>query len=120
MHAHLDRVAELERSSTPAADESGSQFVQLKVVALEPSRRKIALEDVAEADEEPRADRAGDLSVERGLPAAFEKVPLEEPGEADLVGPVLDLGRNALALGGVLRELLQVVRLRFVGDAQLA
>ena len=87
---------------------------------MQPASRKVALEDVSEANEEAGRDDADDLAWKALLPAALIELALEQPGEADLVGAVLDLGRGALALGRVLRELLEVVRLRLVGETKLA
>ena len=56
----------------------------------------------------------------RLVPAALEELRLEQPGEADVVGEVLDLGRLALAGRGVLGEVAQVLGQRLVGDAELA
>ena len=83
-------------------------------------RRKQPLEDLAEADEEPRADHPDDLAFPRLLPAALEQRVLEQPGEADVVGEVLELPRLALARRGLLGERRQVARHRLVPVAELA
>ena len=105
LDAHLDRVAEPVARARAAAGERGAGRVQLEELARQPPRRQEALEDLAEADEEPGADQARDLALPRLLPPALEQPVLEQPGEADLVGEVLDLRRLALARRGVLGEL---------------
>src|ERR671924_1352378 len=115
----VDRVAETECPLRAAADERGAEVVQLVVVAAEPPRRQKALEDLAETGEEPRADHAVDLALERRLPAAVEQHGLEQPGEADVVGPVLDVGVAPLLHRGVLGVLAGVLRQRLVGGAEL-
>ena len=56
----------------------------------------------------------------RLVPAALEELRLEQPREADVVGEVLELGRLALAGGGVLGEVAEVLGERLVADAELA
>ena len=83
-----------------AADERRAERVQLEVVAGEAARREEALEDLAEAGEQARGRSAPVISPSNGvLPAELEQPPLEQPGEAELVGAVLDLRRLALAHG---------------------
>src|SRR5947209_6209075 len=89
---HVDRITEAECAAATPADQSRTELVQLEVVALEPPRREVALEHVAEADEETGADRADDLALVGLLPPPLEQLRLEEPGEAELVGEVFDLG----------------------------
>src|SRR5205823_14605005 len=60
-----------------------------------------------------------DLALPALVPAALEQLALEQPGEADVVGGVLDVGRLALAGGGVLGEVGEVLRRRLVGRAEL-
>ena len=108
--AHLDRVAEPVGRAAAAADEGGAERRELEVVAGQAARRQVALEDAVEADEDAGADRADDLALEGRVPALLEQPPLEQPGEAELVGAVLDLGRGALARGRPLAELGEVGR----------
>src|SRR6188508_875752 len=96
LDAHLDRVAEPEGPTATPADEPGLERVDLVVIAGEPPRRQVALEDVAEADEEPGADHPRDLAGERLLPAALEEDVLEQPRGDDVVRAVLDIARLAL------------------------
>src|SRR6185312_1679679 len=49
----LDLVAEAVCPPAAAADQGGRQLVQLEVVARQPACRHVALEHVAEADEDP-------------------------------------------------------------------
>src|SRR5437762_8167658 len=87
---------------------------------VEPARRDVALEDVAEADEEARPDHADDLALVGLVPTALIELPLEEPREAELVRAVLDLGGGALEQRGVLGEGVQILGRRIVGGAELA
>src|SRR5919201_3105454 len=119
VHAHLDPVAETVPPTGAAADERRPERVRLEVVAGQAARRQEALEDLAEADEQAGADDADDLALVRALPAALEELRLEKPGEAELVGEVLDLGGLALANRCVLRQRGQVLRRRILGGAQL-
>ena len=57
--------------------------------------------------------------VPRLVPAVVEQAPVQQPGSADVVGDVLDLGRLALALGGVLGEVGEVRGRLLVGRAEL-
>ena len=68
-----------------------SRARQLEEVARQPPRRQEALEDVAEADEQPGADQAGDLARRTAPPSRARRAVLEQPREADVVGAVLDL-----------------------------
>src|SRR5437763_3057720 len=120
VHPHLHRVAETVPPAGAAADERRPERVRLEVVAGQPPSRQEAFEDLAEADEEARADDPDDLALEGRLPAALEELRLQEPREAELVREVLDLGRLALARGGVLGERAEVLGGRVVGGAQLA
>jgi len=99
---HLYRVAEAVPAAPAAADQGGSELVQLEVVPGKPSHRDVALEDVAEADEEARRDQARDLALEDRLPAELEQALLEQPREAELIGAVLQTGRVSLPLRRVL------------------
>ena len=58
-------------------------------VARQLPHRQIALENLAEPREDARGDHAGDLALERLLPAAIEEQRLEQPREADVVGAIL-------------------------------
>ena len=91
-----------------AAGERRAERVDLEELAVQAPRGQEPLEDVAEADEEARADHADDLALPVLVPAALEERALEQPGEADVVGQVLDLRRLALALRGVLGEVVEV------------
>ena len=71
---------------------------------MEAPGREVALVDLSETNEEAGRDDADDLARERLFPAASEELRLEQPGEADLVGAVLDLGRGPLLLRRVLGE----------------
>src|SRR5581483_7577880 len=97
LDAHLDRVAEAVGTAGAAAHERRARRVQLEELARQPPGRQEPLEDAAEAGEEAGAEKAGDLALERLLPAALDQPVLEQPREAELVGRVLDLGRLALA-----------------------
>src|SRR5215216_6681984 len=98
--AHLNSVAEAVRPTRAAPDESRPQRVELEVVARQPARGDVALEDTVEADEDARADRADDLAFEGRVPTGLEEPTLEQPGKTKLVGAILDLGRLALSPGG--------------------
>ena len=93
-----DRIAEPVAAPGAATDERGRERVQLEVLAGagaapagSPRRRRRS------------ARRARSRSGRRSrpskhvLPAGVEEPALEEPGEAERVGPVLDLGGLALA-----------------------
>src|SRR4029079_1075930 len=79
---------------------------------------EIALEDIPEPDEQTRGDHPDDLALERVVPASLEERSLEEPGQAEVVGEMLDLGRLPLAGRGVLGQALEVGRRRIVGKAE--
>src|SRR5689334_18851950 len=85
LDADRDPVAEPERPPSPAAGQCSAEVVDLEVVAPEPPGGEEAFEDLAEADEETRADEADDLALPLRLPAALEELVVEEPGEAELV-----------------------------------
>ena len=85
------------------------QLVHLVVVPAQPPDRDVALEDLAEADEEPGADDAVDLALERRVPAAVEEHRLEQPGEADVVRAVLDVREPALLGGRMLGRLAEIL-----------
>src|SRR5919197_3348380 len=70
---NLDRVAQAEGTSPTPANEPRLELVDLVEVARQPPRREHALEHVAEADEEARADHPRDLAREGRLPAALEE-----------------------------------------------
>src|SRR5256885_16462820 len=91
--AHLDRVAEPERAAAAAPNERRAEIVELEVVAGEVPCGEEALEDLAEPDEEPRADRADDLALEGVVPAALEQGRVKQPGETDVVRAVLEARR---------------------------
>src|SRR4029079_7309564 len=116
---HADRVAQPVHPSPAAAGKGGAGVVQLEVVAGHPPCGEIALEDVAEADEEARRDRARDLTLPGLVPAALEEPGFEEPREADVFGSVLDLGGLPLAPGGVLGEVAEVLGKRIVARTEL-
>src|SRR5439155_5634291 len=97
LHQHLDRIPEPVGPAAAPADQRRSELVELEIVARQPARRQVALEDLAEADEEAGADCPDDLPLEGILPAPLEQCGLQQPGKAELVGQVLDLGRLALA-----------------------
>src|SRR6188508_3292922 len=69
LDAHVDRVAEPKGPTSTPPHEPGLDGVDLVVVAREAPRGQVALEDIAEADEEPGADHPRDLAGERLLPA---------------------------------------------------
>src|SRR5689334_11627448 len=79
-----------------AARECGREVVERVPVAAEPPHGDVALEDLAEADEQAGPDQPRDLAVPGGVPPELEQAPLQQPGEADVVGDMLDLGRLAL------------------------
>src|SRR6266567_2999380 len=91
LDADADGVAEPIRPAAAPADESRSERVQLEIITLEAPRGQVALEDLPEADEDPRADCADDLALEFVLPAELEELLVEQPGQADLACEVLDL-----------------------------
>src|SRR5206468_3700090 len=66
---HLDRIAEPVAATGAPPDEGGSGRVQLEELARQPARGQEALEHLAETGEESGADQAGDLTLERLLPA---------------------------------------------------
>src|SRR6266540_1773481 len=104
----LDRVTEAVGTAPAAADERRSELVQLEVVTRETTGRKEALENLAEAHEQARADHPDDLSVERLLPPTLEQLLVEQPGQTELVREVLDLCGLALTGGGVFGQPGQV------------
>src|SRR5919106_5973083 len=114
--AHGDLVAEAIGAFGSPADERRAERVQLEVVAAQPAGGQEALEEAVEANEDARPDRADDLPAEGRVPARLEQAALEQPGEAELVGAVLDLGRFTLALGRPLRQLVEIVGGRLVGE----
>src|SRR5581483_9305721 len=120
LDAHLDRVAEAVGTAGAAAHERRARRVQLEELARQPPGRQEPLEDAAEAGEEAGAEKAGDLALERLLPAALDQPVLEQPREAELVGRVLDLGRLALARRRVLGELAELLGHRVVALPELA
>ena len=120
LDSNLDRIAEPVAATRAAAHQRCPRRVQLEELARQPPRRQEALEDLAEAGEEARADQAGDLALPRLVPAALEQQVLEQPREADVVGEVLDLGGLALAGRRVRGELGEVVGRRVVALAELA
>src|SRR5439155_14836093 len=114
LDAHLDRVAQPVAAPGAAADESRPEVVELEVVAVQPASRKVALEDVSEANEEAGRDDADDLAWKALLPAALIELALEQPGEADVVGSILDVRRRPLLQGSVLREAGKILGRRVV------
>src|SRR5438874_654878 len=58
----VDRVTEPEDPSPTPTGERRSEGVHLEVVARHTPRRQVALEDLAEADEQARRDHARDLA----------------------------------------------------------
>src|SRR5580765_4858320 len=116
----FDRVAEPEDAAAAPAGEGGAEGVQLEVVAMQAADRQVTLEDAAEADEQSGRDHAGDLPRPRLVPAPVEELRLEQPGEADVVGEVLQLGRLALAGRCVFCQVAQMLRERLVGGSELA
>src|SRR5436190_17827803 len=98
LDADLDRVAEPVRAASAAPPQRRPEVVQLEVVAWKLARGQEALVDLAEADEDPGADGADDLAIERLLPPALEQQRVEQPREADRVRLVLDRRGGALAL----------------------
>src|SRR6476646_1038332 len=110
LHADLDRIAQPVATAGAAALERGAEHVHLEVVAAEEPGGKKALEDLTEAGEEARADQDDDHALVDRVPAALEQGRVEQPGEADRIGGVLDVGGNPLARGHVGRKLRQVVR----------
>src|SRR5207244_6733840 len=75
---------------------------------------------LTEADEQARLDDPDNLALERLLPAAVEQLALEQPREAELVGPVLDPGGGSLLQRRVLGEGVEVGRRGIVGGTELA
>ena len=63
LHLQLDLVAEAP-AATAAALQSRTQYVELVVVAAQAPDGQEALENLAEAGKEPRADQADDLARE--------------------------------------------------------
>src|SRR5690242_19618200 len=72
LDAHFDWIAEAVRLTAPPACQRGTQLVQLEVVAGKAPRRQERLEDLREANEEPRPDQPRDLALEGRLPAELE------------------------------------------------
>src|ERR687898_3011592 len=105
---HGDVVAETVGMFGSPADKRGAEWIQLEVVAAEPAGGQVAFEDTVEANEDAGRDHADDLAVESRVPAGLEQPALEQPGEAELVSAVLDLGRFTLALGRPLRPLVEI------------
>src|SRR5688572_22138751 len=99
---HRDTVAQPVGPAGASPDERGPKRVQLEVVPGEVTGRQIALEDTIEANEQARADRADDLPVEGRVPAGIEQATLEQPGETELIGEVLDARSLTFAHGGPL------------------
>src|SRR5258705_141611 len=95
-----DGIAEPVGAPTAPAGQRGAGVVHLEVVAGEPARRDVALEPLAEAGEDAARNHADDLALPGLIPAALDQSSVEQPGRADVVGDVLDLGRLALAFGG--------------------
>src|SRR5690348_13552635 len=93
LSAHLDRVAEPIAAARAAPNERRSRRVQLEELTRQAARGEEAFEHLAEACEETGTDDAGDLAVERVVPAVLAQAVLEQPREADLVGGVLHLRR---------------------------
>src|SRR5215208_4927748 len=118
--AHSDLVAEAVSATPSAAHQRRRELVQLEVVAGKAAGGDVALEDVAEADEDPGRDHAGDLALERRLPAQLEQALLEQPRETELVRAVLDPRGVAFALRRMRGVLLEVVGQGLVGHAELA
>src|SRR5918912_1046676 len=79
VHPHLHRVAETVPPAGAAADERRRERVRLEVVAGQPAGGHEALEDLAEADEEPRPDDPDDLALEGRVPSLLEEPHLQEP-----------------------------------------
>jgi len=107
---HRDRVTETVCPPASAPGERRPGRVQLEELARQAPRGQESLEHLAEADKQARADHPGDLALPRLLPPTFLQPVLEQPGEAEVVGEVLDLGRLPLPGGGVLGQLGKVVR----------
>src|SRR5918996_1207061 len=116
--AHGDLVAEAIGAFSSPTDERGAEWIQLEVVAAELAGGQEALEETVEANEDAGPDRADDLPAEGRVPARLEQPALEQPGEAELVGAVLDLGRFTLALGRPLRQLVEIIGGRLVGEPE--
>src|SRR5215210_914193 len=119
LDANLDRIAEPVDPSTPAPDELRLELVELVEVAGQPPRRNHSLEDVSEADEEPRPDHPGDLAGERRLPPTLEEDVVEEPRETDVVRAVFDLGRGPLPERRVFRGVVELLGHGIVVRAEL-
>ena len=75
------------------------------LAGVEAPRRQEALEDVAEAHEQPGADESRDDAVEVLLPAVAPQAVLQQERQADGVGAALGVGRLALALRAAKRDL---------------
>ena len=91
LYAHLDLVAKTVRAATAPAHKARAERVHLEEVSRQAARGQVALEDLAEADEEAGLDDPDDLALEGRIPAALEKCRFEQPGKADSVRLVLDL-----------------------------
>jgi hypothetical protein len=120
LHLDLDRIAQAVDAAAPAALHPCRGGVELEVIAGQTTRRQEAFEDIPEAHEEAAPDQTDDLALPRLLPAVVEELLVEQPGGAELVRQVLDLGGLALLRRRVLGELVEVFRERLVGDAELA
>ena len=79
-----------------------------KIVPAELAGRHIALVAVLEAHEQSRRDHADDLALEDLVPAFFEKQPVEQERQHDVVGGALDQRRAAFVLGADLRDFGQL------------
>ena len=108
-------VAQADAPARAAPDERHAVLVAVEALArIEAPGRQEALEDVAEAHEQPGADEARHDAVERLLPAVAAQPVAQQEGQADRLGAALGVGRLALALRAAQGDLRQIARLRRV------
>ena len=110
------------RKTPPAAasGQRGAERVQLEVVARQPPRRQVALEHLAEADEEAGADRADDLALATPAPSRARRARARAATRGRSSSARYSTPRRLpLARRRVLGELRQVAGRRIVGGAEL-
>ena len=112
---HHDRelVAELDPATRAAAHERDAVLVAVEALArVEAPRGQEALEDVAEAHEEPGADETRDDALEALVPAVAAQPVLQQERQADRLGAPLGIVRPALDLRAAQCGLRELARLR--------
>src|SRR4029077_14516708 len=93
---HLARGAEPIPAPGTATHERGRRVVELEELARKAPRGQEALEHLTEAHEQDGADQPRDLADPGLLPPTLAQSIVEQPGEAQVVGQVLDLCRLPL------------------------